>query len=60
MIPFVKQPKMVIPLSHVTLQNIKHDPCEYMKYFFHNSRTLQEKIEIYNQLVKYCYEYENK
>lgn len=47
-----------VPISNIrdieTTKNL--DPCEFLRFCFHNSSHLYEKKQLHNLLIKYCNE----
>ena len=56
MLPQVTSPKLINKYGQITINNVVHDPCEYLRFIYNQSPYLRDKIAYYHVLIKYCNE----
>ena len=47
MLPQVVKPTLINKYGPIAINNIPHDPCEYLRFIYGRSIHLQDKIMIY-------------
>ena len=54
MLPQIASPKLVNKCGQMAINNVAHDPCEYLRFAYTQSTYLKDKIAYYQVLIKYC------
>lgn len=54
MLPQVVKPTLINKYGPMAINNIPHDPCEYLRFIYGRSIHLQDKIMIYQVIKKHC------
>ena len=54
MLPQITSPKLINKYGKFAINNVVHDPCEYLRFAYTQSAYLKDKIAYYQVLIKYC------